>query len=116
MRGAAGERCGYGGTWTASRPSRIATVQGGYADGVPRRLSGAGLTLGAGPDAPRVPVVGRISMDTLMADVTDLPGAVPEALTLIDAAQGIDALATLAGTIGYELLTGLGPRWPRHYR
>lgn len=107
-----GESVGYGASWTTARPSRIATLSGGYADGIMRRLGAAGLRLWAG-DRP-CPVVGRISMDTLAVDVTDLP-EVPPALDLIGPHQDIEAVARLAGTIGYEVLTSLGRRWPRSY-
>lgn len=108
---AAGETAGYSRAWTAARPSRIATVAGGYADGIPRSLAGR-LTLFAG--AAEVPVVGRISMDSMTVDVTDLP-EVPAALTLIGAQRGIDAYAALNGSIGYEALTALGRRYVRTY-
>ncbi|MDO5369751.1 alanine racemase [Paracoccus sp. (in: a-proteobacteria)] len=110
---AAGEAVGYGCTWTAPRPCRIATVSAGYADGLPRALSGKGLRLWAGGRS--VPVVGRVSMDLITVDVTDLPD-VPDTLEILNDRQGVDALATLAGTIGYEILTSLGPRYPREYR
>lgn len=107
-----GEGVGYGASWTAARPSRVATLSGGYADGIMRRLGASGLRLWAG-DRP-CPVVGRISMDTLAVDVTDLPD-VPPSLDLIGPHQDIEAVARLAGTIGYEVLTSLGRRWPRSY-
>jgi len=108
---APGETVGYDATWTAPRPSRIATVAGGYADGLPRALAGR-LTLWHG-DSP-CPAVGRVSMDLITVDVTDLPG-VPDALDIIGPRQGIDALAASAGTIGYEVLTALGRRYARSY-
>lgn len=107
-----GDAVGYGASWTAARPSRIATLGGGYADGIMRRLAPAGLRLWAGDRA--CPVIGRISMDTLAVDVTDLPDVPPE-LELIGAHQSVDALAAQAGTIGYEVLTSLGRRWQRSY-
>ncbi len=106
-----GETVGYGGAWTAARPSVIATAMGGYADGLFRALSGT-ARLYAG-DIP-CPAVGRVSMDAITVDVTDLP-AVPSALDIICPAQGIDALAGAAGTIGYEILTALGHRYARSY-
>jgi alanine racemase len=109
----AGEAVGYGCTWTAPRPCRIATVSAGYADGLPRALSGKGLRLWAGERS--VPVVGRVSMDLITVDMTDLPD-VPETLEILNDRQGVDAVAALAGTIGYEILTSLGPRYPREYR
>ena len=108
-----GEAVGYGYSWPSTRVSRIATVAAGYADGLPRALARDGkLRLWAG-DTP-VPVVGRISMDLITVDVTDLP-FVPETLEILNARQGVDALAGLAGTIGYEILTSLGRRYPRTY-
>lgn len=108
---AVGEAVGYGCTWTAPRPSRIATVAAGYADGLLRVLSGRNVPLWAG-ERP-VPMVGRVSMDLITVDVTDLP-EVPQSLDILNARQGVDDLAALAGTIGYEILTSLGPRYPRH--
>lgn len=108
----AGEFCGYGGTWVADGPRRIATVSAGYADGVLRALSSSGFSLYAGATA--CPVVGRVSMDLMTVDVTDLP-EVPATLDLICREQPIDKLADYAGTIGYEILTSLGNRYPRHY-
>jgi alanine racemase len=106
-----GEVAGYGNAWQASRPSRLATVAAGYADGVFRALTDR-LTLWHG-DTP-VPAVGRVSMDLVIADITDLPGD-PESLTLLGPHQTVDQLASAAGTIGYEVLTSLGPRYARHH-
>jgi alanine racemase len=108
---AAGEPVGYACTWIADRPSLIATVQGGYADGFLRTLSNAAL-LWAGEEP--CPVVGRISMDMITVDVTHL-AAVPETLSLLGPMQSVDQLADTAGTISYEILTGLGPRLKRRY-
>jgi alanine racemase len=107
-----GEAVGYGCAWIAPRPSLIATVAGGYADGLPRTLSGK-ATLWDG-DTP-CPLVGRVSMDLITVDITDLP-EVPRSLDIVGPHQGIDALADIAGTIGYELLTALGPRYTRRYQ
>ncbi|MTH63426.1 alanine racemase [Paracoccus shanxieyensis] len=108
-----GESVGYGYSWTASRPSRVATVAAGYADGLARALArGGDLTLWAGDRA--CPVIGRISMDLITVDVTDLPD-IPPALEILNAHQGVDALAERSGTIGYEILTSLGQRYPRTY-
>ena len=106
-----GETVGYGNLWQAERVTKIATVAAGYADGIHRVLSNIS-DLWAG-DAP-CPVRGRVSMDLITADVTDLD-EVPDTLDLICPAQGIDALADIAGTIGYEILTALGPRYTRLY-
>lgn len=108
-----GESVGYGYSWTAQRASRVATVAAGYADGLARALARQGeLKLWAGERA--CPVIGRVSMDLITVDVTDLP-FVPEALEILNARQGIDAVADLGGTIGYEILTSLGRRYPRRY-
>lgn len=106
-----GETVGYGNTWVADRPSRIATVSGGYADGLIRAM-GPKTILHAG-DVP-CPVVGRVSMDLITADVTDL-GQDPETLQVLGAHTRVDALADAAGTIGYEILTALGGRYHRAY-
>ena len=108
---AAGEAVGYGCTWTAQKPSLIATVQGGYADGIIRSLSGK-ATLWA-DDTP-CPLVGRVSMDLITVDVTHL-AQVPDALDLIGPQQTVDKLADVAGTIGYELLTRMAARLDRRY-
>lgn len=107
-----GEMVGYGASWHAPRDCRIATVDAGYADGILRSLSGKGAQLFAGDAA--CPVVGRVSMDLITVDVTDLD-AVPDRLDLICAHQPIDRLADIAGTIGYEVLTSLGLRYQRTY-
>jgi alanine racemase len=107
-----GETVGYGGAWTAERPSVIATVAGGYADGLPRTLSNKARLWDG--DTP-CPLIGRVSMDLITVDVTHLP-EVPKSLDILGPNQTIDALADVAGTIGYELLTALGPRYERRYQ
>jgi alanine racemase len=105
-----GEAVGYGNKWLAERPSRIATVSCGYADGVMRCLSFKALLYhGAQP----CKLVGRISMDLITVDITDLTGETPEKLNLIGPHQTVDDLATSAQTIGYEVLTQLGGRYSR---
>jgi alanine racemase len=107
----AGETAGYGNSWTATADTTLATVAAGYADGLSRRLSNnAKLWHG---DVP-CPIVGRVSMDLITVDVTHL-SAIPDALDILGPHQSPDALADLAGTIGYEVLTSLGPRYTRHY-
>ncbi len=108
-----GETAGYGNTWTAKRPSRIATVAAGYADGLHRAMGNGGIHLYAG-ETP-CPVVGRISMDLITVDVTDLP-EVPEMLAILNEQQTVDTLADAAGTIGYEILTATGHRHARTYQ
>ncbi len=106
-----GETVGYGNSWVARRPSRIATVAAGYADGLHRAIGG-GIDTFAG-DQP-CPVVGRISMDLITVDVTDLPED-PDRLRILNGHQTVDDLAEAAGTIGYEILTSLGARFSRGY-
>lgn len=111
----AGQTVGYGGTFTARRDSLIATVPMGYADGLSRHLSSRGQAVIAGYE---VPYAGRVSMDMLALDVTDVPPAVlagDPAVQLIGPDMPIDVLADTAGTISYELLTHLGRRCRRHY-
>jgi len=106
------EVVGYGNAWQCKRPSKIATVSAGYADGLIRAMSGkATFWHGTTP----VPLIGRVSMDLITVDVTDLKER-PEALTLLGPQQGNDALADAAGTIGYEILTSLGARYSRRYK
>jgi len=108
----AGEPVGYSCTWEAESPTVIATVAAGYADGLPRTLSN-NTVLWDG-DIP-CPLVGRVSMDLITVDVTHLP-EVPRTLDIIGPHQGPDDLADSAGTIGYEILTSLGPRYARRYQ
>ncbi|SLN42093.1 Alanine racemase, biosynthetic [Pseudoruegeria aquimaris] len=108
---AAGETVGYGCTWRADAPARIATVSGGYADGLIRAMGPrARLYFG---DTP-CPVAGRVSMDLITVDVSHLD-EIPAALDILCPAQGVDALAEAAGTIGYEILTSLGARYERRF-
>ena len=106
-----GETVGYSQSWTADLPTVTATVSGGYADGLMRSLSN-NATLWDG-DTP-CPLVGRVSMDFITVDISHLP-RVPESLDLLCPHQGIDALAIAAGTVGYEILTSLSPRYLRRY-
>ncbi len=107
-----GGEVGYGGSWRAARPSRIATIGAGYADGLHRALSNQGHA--CFDDTP-VPLVGRVSMDLAMFDVTDVPANPGDTLVLLGARHGADELAREAGTIGYEILTSLGRRYQRRY-
>jgi len=106
-----GEPVGYGCSWLAERSSRIATVAAGYADGILRALSNRAKLWDG--DTP-CPVVGRVSMDLITVDVTDLE-TVPDALDLLNTHQSIDDVATDGDTIGYEILTSLGARYRRRY-
>ncbi|NIZ09246.1 alanine racemase [Pseudooceanicola sp. HF7] len=108
----AGESAGYGNTWTASQPATIATVSAGYADGIHRVLAPK-TKLYAGEVA--CPIVGRISMDLITADISDLEEYVPETLSLLNSVQTVDILADNADTIGYEILTSLGARYARRF-
>ena len=110
----AGASVGYGASFVAARPSRIATIAVGYADGYLRSLSGQGVAAYRGMI---LPMVGRVSMDLITLDVTDAPGIAPgDVLQLIGgAAPSPDDLAARAGTIGYEILTSLGDRYRRAY-
>lgn len=104
-----GEVVGYGNTWQAERPSRVATISAGYADGVIRAMSDrATLWHGQVP----CPLIGRVSMDLITVDVTDLDED-PQVLTLLGPQQTVDEVARAAGTIGYEILTSLGGRYTR---
>jgi alanine racemase len=111
----AGEGVGYNHTWVAERPARIGTVAIGYADGLLRSASNrAQLRLGS----VTVPLIGRVSMDTVTVDLTNVPDHLLTAgamLSVIDDEQRIDTLALQAGTNAYEILTSLGSRFHRNY-
>jgi alanine racemase len=116
-----GESVGYGGNWTARRPTRLAIVSVGYADGYFRAGSSNDGTRGAEVmvAGKRCPVAGRISMDLMAVDVTDLEkNAVRRGhpVTLIGEGITVDELAHHFGTIGYEVLTSLGARYARVYK
>jgi len=117
---AAGETVGYGATRTLTRPSRVAVVSAGYADGLFRALSTKdgenGLDVYLGPHA--VPILGRISMDLITIDVTDVPEALSRRgawVELLGPNVSAHQLAAHAGTIDYEVLTSLGQRAARRY-
>lgn len=107
----AGETVGYGNTWRTNTSATIATLSGGYADGLIRAL-GNGAILMAGDI--ECPLVGRVSMDLITVDISHLH-EVPRHLDILGAGQTVDDLAAMAGTIGYEILTSLGPRYTRRY-
>jgi alanine racemase len=116
-----GESVGYGGNWTARRPTRLAIVSAGYADGYFRAGSSNDGTRGADVmvAGKRCPVAGRISMDLMAVDITDLEkNAVRRGhlVTLIGEGITVDELAHHFGTIGYEVLTSLGQRYARVYK
>jgi alanine racemase len=108
-------RVGYGATHRMAQPGRIATVAVGYADGYLRSLGNRGF---AAIDGIRIPVVGRVSMDLITLDVSDVPPEKAQPGKLVDLIGGgvpLDEIAALAGTIPYEMLTSLGPRYFRRF-
>lgn len=110
-----GTGVGYGLTHHADTRQRIATIALGYADGWPRRLGNRGSAF---VDGVRVPIVGRVSMDSIMLDVTHVPEAAlapGRPVELLGPHQSIDQVAADADTIAYEILTRLGSRFARHY-
>jgi alanine racemase len=116
-----GESVGYGGTWTTRRPTRLAIVAAGYADGYFRAGGSNDGTRGAEVvvAGKRCPVVGRVSMDLMAIDVTDLEKNAARRghmATLIGEGITADELAHHFGTIGYEVLTSLGSRYARIYK
>jgi alanine racemase len=116
-----GDGVGYGGNWTARRPTKLAIVSAGYADGYFRAGSSNDGTRGAEVivAGKRCPVAGRISMDLMAVDITDLDkNAVRRGhlVTLIGEGITVDELAHHFGTIGYEVLTSLGSRYARVYK
>lgn len=114
-RVAAGDAVGYGSEWRAPRPTTIATLPLGYADGLPRALWGRGAVHLAGGMRP---IVGRVSMDSVCLDVGDVDVAVGDVATVFGRTpEGdqvpVEGLAEAAGTIAYEILVGIGARVPR---
>ena len=112
---APGEGVSYGLTWRAQRPSRVALVPVGYADGYHRALSNRGHVLAGGR---RCPIVGLVCMDQFLIDVTDVPGAAAGDEAVLIGEQGGDSIsaadvAAAIDTISYEVLTGLNRRLPR---
>ena len=111
---AAGESVGYGTAWVAKRPSRIGMVSCGYADGYSRSAPSGTPVLIRGQ---RVPLAGRVSMDMLAVDLTDLPDAVlGDDVELWGKQLPVDEVARAAGSIGYELLSKVTARVPRRYQ
>ena len=113
----AGARPGYGGTWTAPRESRLGVVPVGYADGYSWRLSNRAEVL---VDRTRVPVVGAVSMDMTLVDLTETNAGLGEEVVLLgrqgDGEVKAEEVAAWAGTIVYEVLCLMGLRLPRRYR
>lgn len=113
----AGEPVSYGCTYITERPTKVATISAGYADGYRRKLSNNGWVLIRGR---RANIIGRICMDQFMVDVTDISGVgVGDEAVLIgeqgDQAVTAEDLARLCDTISYEIITSIGPRVPRIY-
>lgn len=109
-----GETVGYGATRRLTRPTKIAVIGTGYADGYHRVTHGAGAhVVIRGKSAP---LLGRVSMDLTAVDVTDIPGAARgDWAELFGSQVPVDDVAAWSGTVGYELLTGLGKRYERRY-
>lgn len=106
-----GQAVGYGGTWCAKRPSMIATAAVGYGDGYPRAASANGMVMVKGHE---VPLAGRVSMDMIGIDVTEIPNMVPgDEVVLWGPELPVERLAQASGTISYELLCGVTDRVPR---
>ncbi len=112
---AKGSTAGYGATYRFEKEAQLATVALGYADGILRSLSSSGAALYYNGTA--CPLVGRVSMDLVIADITALDPVPPPGafMDVIGPQQDADILAAAAGTIGYEILTGLSPRYQRRY-
>ena len=116
-----GEAVGYGATWTARRPTRLAIISAGYADGYFRAGGSSDGTRGAEVvvSGKRCPIAGRISMDLMGVDITDIEKNAARRghmVTLIGEGITVDELAHHFGTIGYEVLTSLGRRYARIYK
>jgi alanine racemase len=112
----AGTRIGYGGDFVAPAEMRLATIEAGYADGLPRHLGGSGAAFF---DGVRLPMVGRVSMDSTVLDVSALPAGtlrLGSLVELIGPHQTLDQVAAAADTIAYEILTRLGRRYQRIYK
>jgi alanine racemase len=115
-----GTSVGYNAQWTAKRRTRLATLLIGYADGLPRTAGATDKRGGADVliAGKRCPLVGRISMDLSVADATEIPEAALQAgdmAVMIGGDIGVDELGGRSGTIGYHILTSLGPRYHRRY-
>jgi alanine racemase len=116
-----GDSVGYGATWTARRPTKLAIVSAGYADGYFRAAGSNDGTRGAEVivAGKRCPVAGRVSMDLMAIDITDLPDKSARRghmVTLLGEGITVDELAHHFGTIGYEVLSSLGSRYARIYK
>jgi len=116
---APGETVGYAGSWTAQRHSKIAVIAAGYADGYLRAASSAPDRLGGivSIKGEFAPIAGRVSMDLITADITDMKAHVErgDLAELIGPDLSVETVGQHAGTIGYEILTSLSRRFHRHY-
>jgi alanine racemase len=109
---AAGESVGYTANWTAERPSTIATITVGYGDGYPRHApNGTPILI----NGTRCPLVGRVSMDMITVDVTDIDAQIGDRVILWGAELPVNEVARFCDSIGYELLTRMPARVPRVY-
>ena len=111
---ATGETAGYGASYKVSSPVKLATISVGYADGILRCIGQNGMVAIGGQ---KCPIVGRVSMDTIIVDVTAVksPLHIGDYAEIIGPHQTVDEVAAQAGTIGYEILTSLGKRYKRIY-
>jgi alanine racemase len=110
-----GECVGYGAEFIAQRETVIAIVFGGYADGLMRSLAHSGFAFLSGH---KIPLIGRLSMDSMVFDITDLSPLLIDSASCVEVVgdnQSIDDLAAMSGTIAYEILTSLGSRYHRRY-
>ena len=113
----AGRQISYGGTYETTKPTKVATVTVGYADGYFRSLSGRFYVLIRGK---RAPLLGRVCMDQMMVDVTDIPGvSLSDRVTLVgtdgDETITVEQIAAMAGSFNYEFICSIGRRVPREY-
>ncbi len=105
---AVGDRVGYGGNWTADRATRMAVVAAGYGDGYPRNTANGTPVL---VNSRQAPIAGRVSMDMLTVDVTELPQvAIGDPVVLWGEGLPVETVAASAGTIPYELVSRVGQR------
>ena len=111
---ATGETAGYGASYKVSSPVKLATISVGYADGILRCIGQNGMVAIGGQ---KCPIVGRVSMDTIIVDVTAVksPLHIGDYAEIIGPHQTVDEVAAQAGTIGYEILTSPGKRYKRIY-
>ena len=114
---AVGESVSYGRRFVAERPTMVATVNAGYADGVPRLAGNGSFSTGVGSDGHLAPIIGSVCMDMFMLDVTDIKEvSVGDEVEIFGPKIPLKTLADACMTIPYELLTGIGPRIPRVFK